>query len=385
MMAEDFYNILGIKRSASQDDIKKAYRKLARKWHPDINPGNKEAEQKFKDISRAYDCLGNTEKRKLYDEFGEEGLQSGFDAEKAREYRKWGGFQQTGRSQASQGFGRYHSYEDIFGDLFGFDAGRGAAGREQRGFRAPTSSRGRDVEHEMTIDMVSALNGFKTELSMQKPRSCPACQGSGTAPGSTMRTCPACGGSGRLNVAQGPMHFTKTCPQCKGHGQVGEPCGQCGGSGQVLGEENIKVTIPAGVKEGSKIRVAGKGEPGLNGGPAGDLYLIIHVKPHPFLKREGDKLHMEVPVTIREAMAGATINLPTVAGQIKVKIPPKSQNGQTLRLKGQGAVNPKTKRRGDLMVKLIVKVPQTDDKRMLEAAREMDEHYKEDLRKDIRL
>jgi DnaJ-class molecular chaperone len=153
----------------------------------------------------------------------------------------------------------------------------------------------------------------------------------------------------------------------------------------VLGEENIKVTIPAGVKEGSKIRVAGKGEPGLNGGPAGDLYLIIHVKPHPFLKREGDKLHMEVPVTIREAMAGATINLPTVAGQIKVKIPPKSQNGQTLRLKGQGAVNPKTKRRGDLMVKLIVKVPQTDDKRMLEAAREMDGHYKEDLRKDIRL
>ena len=153
----------------------------------------------------------------------------------------------------------------------------------------------------------------------------------------------------------------------------------------MLGVENIKVTIPQGVKEGSKVRVAGKGEPGLNGGPPGDLYLIIHVKPHPFLRREGDELYMEVPVTIREAIAGATITLPTIAGQIKVKIPPKSQNGQTLRLKGQGALNIKTKGRGDLMVKLVVKVSQTDDKKILEAAKEMDGYYKGDLRKDIRL
>jgi molecular chaperone DnaJ len=385
MMAEDFYKILGVKRNASQDDIKKAYRKLARKWHPDINPGNTEAEQKFKDISRAYDCLGNAEKRKLYDEFGEASLQSGFDAEKAREYRKWGAFQQTGRSQASQGFGRYHRYEDIFGDLFGFDASKGSAGEKQGGFRAPMSSRGRDIEHEMTIDMVSALKGYKTELSMQKLKSCPGCNGSGTAPNSSMHTCPACGGSGRLDVAQGPMHFTKTCPECKGHGQVGTPCGQCGGSGQVLGVESIKVTIPQGVKEGSKIRVAGKGEPGFNGGAPGDLYLIIHVKPHPFLRRDGDELYMEVPVTIREAIAGATITLPTIAGRIKVKIPPRSQNGQTLRLKGQGAVNLKTKGRGDLMVKLVVKVPQTDDSKVLEAAKEMDGYYEGDLRRDIRL
>jgi molecular chaperone DnaJ len=384
-MTEDYYKILGVKKGAAPDDIKKAYRKLARKWHPDINPGNKEAEQKFKEISQAYDCLGNEEKRKLYDEFGEEALQSGFDAEKAREYRKWSSFQQTGRRQGAQGFGRYQSYEDIFGDLFGSGMGDSSAGQDRGGFRAPMPTRGRDIEHEMTIDMISALKGFKTELSMQKVKSCPACHGSGTDPNSVMSTCSACNGSGRLNVAQGPMQFTKTCPQCKGHGQVGKACGQCSGSGQVLGLENIKVTIPQGVKEGSKVRVAGKGEPGLNGGPPGNLYLIIHLKPHPFLRREGDELHMEVPVTVHEAMAGGTITLPTVEGQIKVKVPPRSQSGQTLRLKGKGAFNLKKKQRGDLMVKLVVKVPRTDNKEILEAVQEMDGYYEGDLRKDIRL
>ena len=177
-MTEDYYKILGVKKGAAQDDIKKAYRKLVRKWHPDVNPGNKEAEQKFKEISRAYDCLGNEEKRRLYDEFGEEALQSGFDAEKAREYQKWSSFQQTGRRQGTQGFGRYHSYEDIFGDLFGSDMKAGSPGQDRGGFRASMPTRGRDIEHEMTIDMISALKGFKTELSMQKVKSCPACQGS---------------------------------------------------------------------------------------------------------------------------------------------------------------------------------------------------------------
>ncbi len=185
--------------------------------------------------------------------------------------------------------------------------------------------------------------------------------------------------------AMKPMKFTRPCPQCKGHGQTGKPCSRCGGSGQVLGTERIKVTIPKGVKEGSKVRVAGKGEPGVNGGSAGDLYLIIHVKPHPFLRREGDRLYMDVPITVREAMAGGTITIPTTEGQINVKIPPGSQSGQTLRLKGQGPVNPKTKQRGDLMVKLDVKVPKTDDKEMLEAAKKMDGFYREDIRKNVKL
>jgi molecular chaperone DnaJ len=377
-MGKDFYEILGVTKKASKEEIKKAYRKLARKWHPDVNPGNKEAEQTFKEISRAYECLGKDEKRKLYDEFGEEGLQSGFDAEKTREYKQWQGFQRGGGTGAAEGFGRYQSYEDVFGDLFGFGGGQG-------GFRTTASARGRDIHHDMTIDLVSALKGFETELSMQKMKVCPECQGSGTDPSSVMTTCPACNGSGRLNVAEGPMQFTRSCPQCKGHGKKGNACTQCRGSGRVLGTERIKVAIPKGVKEGSKVRLAGKGEPGLNGGKPGDLYLVVHIKLHPILRREGDNLYMEVPVTVREAMAGGSITVPTIDGQVNVKVPSQSQSGQTLKLKGKGAVNPKTKQRGDLMVKLVVKVPQTDDKGTLEAVEKMDKFYKEDLRSHIRI
>ena len=377
-MAKDFYEILGVKKTATEEEIKRAYRKLARKWHPDVNPGKKEAEQKFKEISQAYDCLGNAERRKLYDEFGEEGLRSGFDAEKARQYRQWGAFQQQQAGQrGGEPFGRYQSYEDIFGDLFGYGGGASESG-------AATVA-GRDVEHEMTIDLISALKGFETNLAMQKPVPCSACNGTGTDPKVTLSTCPACGGSGRLNVAQGPMQFTKACPRCKGHGKVGRPCHQCGGAGQVMGTETIRVTIPQGVKEGSKVRVAGKGEPGFHGGPPGDLYLIIHLEPHPILRREGDNLFMEVPVTVREAILGGTITIPTVEGEVNLKVPAGSQSGQSLKLKGKGAMNPKNKQRGDLMVKLLVKVPKTEDREILEAVRKMDSYYEEDVRRALRL
>ena len=377
-MGKDFYKIMGVSKEATQEEIKRAYRKLARKWHPDINPGNKEAEQKFKEISEAYDAIGSEEKRKMYDEFGEEGLQAGFDAERARQYQQRSSSQQQGQAATGQEFGQYESYEDIFGDVFGFG---GRAG----GFRTTRASQGRDIEHDMTIDLISALKGFQTELSMQMVRECRGCGGSGTDPSSRISPCPTCGGLGRLNVAEGPMHFTKPCAQCHGHGKIGKPCAQCGGSGQIVGTEKIKVVIPPGVKEGSKVRVAGKGEPGLNGGQPGDLYLIIHVKVHPFLKREGDDLCMEVPVTVREAMAGGTITIPTIDGTVKVKVPPKSQSGQTLKLKGKGAARVKSKQRGNLMVKLIVKVPQTDNREILEGAEKMDRYYKEDVRAKIRL
>lgn len=375
-MSRNLYEVLGVPKEASQETIKKAYRKLARKWHPDVNPGNKEAEQKFKEISAAYDCIGNKEKRRLYDEFGEDGLRTGFDAEKAREYKKWGAYEQQAGQGREEPFGRYHSYEDIFGDLFGGG---------QSAFRAEAPSQGRDLEHEITIDLISSLKGFDTELAMQKVITCPGCRGAGTDPKTQMSTCTACGGSGRINVAKGPMQFTKVCPRCKGHGQMGKPCGECGGSGQVLGTEKIRVVIPGGVKEGSKIRVAGKGEPGMNGGPAGDLYLVIHVEAHPILRREGDNLHMGVPVTVREAMAGGTITIPTVDGEVNLKVPPGSQGGQMLKLKGKGAVNLKTKERGDLMVKLSVKVPKTNDPELLEAANKMDKYYDRDPRADLRL
>lgn len=386
-MAKDFYEILGVKKDAAQDEIKKAYRRLARKWHPDINPGDSEAEQKFKDISGAYDCLGNKEKRKLYDEFGEDSLNSGFDAEKAREYKKYGAYQQnqsraSGKEWSGRDFGRYQSYEDIFGDLFGSSRGSGNAGP---GFGGAMSSGGRDIEHEMSIDLISALKGFETELSMQKMKPCDGCGGSGFDSKSGMSTCTACGGSGRLNVAEGPINFTKPCPACNGHGSTGKPCAKCGGQGVISGTERIRVTIPKGVKEGSKVRIAGKGEPGYNGGQPGDLYLIIHVKPHKYLSRENDNLQLELPVTVGEAVSGGTVAVPTIDGTVNLKIPPGSQSGQTLRLKGKGAYDLKTGNRGDMMVKLIVKVPQAKEKEVIEAAEKMDSFYKEDLRKDIRL
>jgi molecular chaperone DnaJ len=237
----------------------------------------------------------------------------------------------------------------------------------------------------MTIDLLSALNGFSTELSMQKMTLCETCGGSGNEPGSTMTTCSVCGGSGRINVSQGPMQFTKACPQCGGHGQMGTPCKRCGGAGQTMGTEKIRVTIPKGVKEGSRVRVSGKGEPGTNGGKPGDLYLLIHINPHPILKREGDNLYMELPITVHEAMAGGTITVPTVDGEVNVKVPPKSQSGQTLKLKGKGAFNPKKKTSGDLMIKLNVKVPQTEDQEILRAVEKLDELYGGDLRKNLHL
>jgi len=372
-MAQDYYSTLGVSKGASEEEIKKAYRKLARKWHPDINPGNKDAETKFKDISAAYDVLGDKEKRKLYDEFGEEGLRSGFDADKAREYQRWTGAGEQTYGGGGQPFGRYHSYEDIFGEAFG------------GGSPFSQSARGRDLEYEMSIDLLSALRGSETEISLQKPVVCSLCNGSGTDSRSVLKKCPTCGGSGRMNVARGPVQFTRVCPTCNGHGQIGKPCPQCGGSGQIAGTERIRVTIPMGVKEGSKVRVAGKGEPGLNGGPPGDLYLVVRVVPHPILKREGDDLLMEVPITVAEAMAGGKITVPTVDGAVNLKIPPGSQSGQVMKLKGKGAVNTRTKKHGDLLVKLIVKVPKTKDKETLESVKKMDLLYEEDVRKSIRL
>ncbi|PKN29236.1 MAG: molecular chaperone DnaJ [Deltaproteobacteria bacterium HGW-Deltaproteobacteria-21] len=373
-MARDYYSTLGVSKGASEEDIKKAYRKLARKWHPDINPGNKDAETKFKDISAAYDVLGNKEKRKLYDEFGEDGLRSGFDAEKAREYQRWAGSREQAHGAGGQPFGRYHSYEDIFGEAFG---GAGSPFSQ--------SARGSDLEYEMSIELLSALRGFETEVSMQKAVVCSVCKGSGVETGSVLSKCPTCGGSGRMNVARGPVQFTRVCPTCNGHGQVGKPCPQCGGSGQTAGTERIRVTIPRGVKEGSRVRVAGKGEPGLNGGPPGDLYLVIRVLPHPVLKREGDDLLMEVPITVSEAMAGGKITVPTVDGAVNLKIPPGSQSGQVMKLKGKGAVNTRTKKHGDLLVKLVVKVPKTKDRETLESVKRMDMLYEEDVRKSIQL
>jgi len=374
-MERDLYKILGVMRNATQEQIKKTYRKLARKYHPDVNPGNKEAEQRFKEISMAYEILSNPEKRKLYDEFGEASLSPGFDPEKAREYQRWK--EQASKTYTGAGRGFYTSYEDIFGDFIDLD--------EQvfRSRKAP--KKGRDLTYEMKVDFLSALRGFSTHISMNRPKICSQCLGKGTDPKGQFTTCPTCKGSGRLELAQGPIQFSRPCPTCKGHGQLAPQCEACGGTGYVMGAEEIKVNIPPGVKTGSKVRVQGKGEPGENGGPPGDLYIIVEVEPHPLIKREGNDLYMDLPVGIHEVIKGARVTVPTPDGQVVVKIPPGSQGGQLLKLKGKGVMDPKTKERGDLYLKLVVKVPTAQDQRAMELAEELSRFYKEDLRSEISL
>ncbi len=375
-MSEDYYKLLGVSKTASNKEIKKAYRKLARKWHPDINPGNKKAEEKFKEISRAYDCLSDNKKRKLYDEFGEDGLNAGFDADATREYKQWKSAEHKKGGFSDSGAGKYQSYEDIFGDVFGFSTG------ENRGPHTMVVE-GRDIEYEITIDFLSALKGFETTVSMEKIKQCSGCNGSGTDPESKFTICSACGGTGQVDVAKGPMTFKKSCPVCGGKGSTGKPCQECSGKGQIPYTEKIKVKIPPGVKEGSKVRVTGKGEQGINSDRCGDLYFIIHIKPHSFLKRYGDNIHMNVPVTVYEAMAGGKIIIPTIEGKVSLKIPPKSQTGQVLKLRGKGALNLKTGNRGDLLVKLKVLVPRTEDKEILNAVKKLDGLYKEDIRSGL--
>lgn len=381
MAGKDLYAALGVKRDATAAEIKKAYRKLARKHHPDVNPGNKEAEEKFKQFSEAYDVLSDGEKRKIYDEFGEEGLRTGFDAEQARQYRQWqqaGGFGRTASGPGysaefftDQGGSRYSGFEDIFSDLFG--AGAAAKG----------PSKGRDIESQLEIEFLTAIKGGTTRITLQKPKECPRCAGAGRISTGSDSVCKTCRGTGQTRVAQGPINFSQACPDCGGTGRAGEICPECRGAGSVPSTETIDVNIPAGVDEGSRIRLAGKGEPGRAGGPPGDLFIIMRVRPHPIFKRDGDSLHVDLPVTIGEAMNGAEVTVPTPTGSVELKIPPGTRSGRRLRLKGKGIPNLKTKAPGDMFVTVRVQIPDTQDAEAREAASSLDRFYEGDLRKEI--
>ena len=384
MADKDLYGVLGVKKDAKKEDIKKAYRKLARKYHPDVNPGNKEAEDRFKAISHAHEVLADPEKRKIYDEFGEEGLRAGFDPEQARQYRQWqqaGGFAGRRGSHRYSGFSpgdsefRYSGFEDVFSDLFGAGGGPSATGPLQ----------GRDVESRLEIDFLTAIRGGTTRVTLQNKRACSSCGGTGriSAPGNPV--CQHCNGTGQTRVAQGPFNFNQSCPQCGGTGRVGEVCSVCRGTGMVEGTETIDVTIPVGVKDGSRIRLAGKGEPGTKGGAPGDLYVVLSVRPHPLFKRDGDSLSVDIPVSVSEAMSGAEITVPTPAGPVQLKVPKGTRSGQRLRLKGKGVPNLKTKVSGDLYVTVRVQVPSTEDPEALSAAKTLDRFYQGDLRQDVRL
>jgi molecular chaperone DnaJ len=338
MAERDFYKVLGVARSASQDDIRKAYRKLARRYHPDVNQGNKEAESRFKDISAAYDVLGDADKRKLYDEFGEASLAPGFDAAKARAYQQWqhsGGFGPARGAEQEFDLG---DFGDMFGDLGGFFRG----GRRTRS-RGP--ARGQDIEAALEIDFLDAVRGFTTTLNLQRASPCPSCKGTGIKSGAS---CPACGGQGRI-----------------------------------LRTETVTVNIPPGAEAGKRIRVPGKGDPGTNGGPAGNLYILPRIRPHPLLTRSGNDITMEVPITVGEAIGGASIDVPTPSGTVKVRIPPGAQSGQLLRVKGKGVSAHGRAAAGDLYLRLMVRVPK--DGISQEIVRRIDDAYEENVRKDLRL
>ena len=381
MAKTDLYAALGVKKGATTDEIKKAYRKLARKHHPDVNPGNKQAEEKFKEISFANDVLSDPDKRKIYDEFGFEGLQSGFDPERARQYREWqsgAGARQGFPGGGEGGFGKYSSFEDVFsdlGDLFGGAGGRRGGGR--------ASVQGGDLEYSMEIDLLDSVRGATRTIEVRRPVTCPVCNGAG---GQGVKICPECEGRGQVRVGGGPIAFGRTCPRCSGAGKIYEqPCPRCGTSGKIDEVDRLNVKIPAGVDEGSKIRLAGKGEPGQNGAPAGDLYITIHLRSHPFLERRGLDLHLELPVTVGEAMLGASVTVPTPDGDVSLKIPPASQTGQKLRLRGRGVKDNKTKAAGDLYVRLSVHVPKDGGDRGKQAAEEIDRLYEENPRKSLKL
>jgi molecular chaperone DnaJ len=374
MAERNYYQILGVERSASHDDIRKAYRKLARKHHPDINPGNKEAESRFKEISVAYDVLGDEQKRKLYDEFGEAGLAAGFDAEKARSYQQW-------QQQSGGPGGGYQFDMDDLSELFGGFGGMGGRGRRTR----HEPRRGEDIESTMEIDFLDAVRGFQTSITLQRPVTCETCQGSGTKPGSNPTSCPECGGSGSKSVAQGPLQFRQSCPRCMGTGKLpGDPCTVCRGAGRVLRAETIRVNIPPGAEPSKRIRLHGKGEAGVRGGPAGDLYIVPRIRPHPLLTRSGKDLSMELPITIGEAVRGATVEVPTPLGKLNVKIPAGAQSGQQLRLKGKGVSAHGQSSAGDLYLRLMVRVPK-DNNIADEVIETIDRAYAEDVRKDLRL
>ncbi len=367
----DLYASLGVSKTASPDEIKKAYRKLARKHHPDVNPGNKQAEEKFKEISFANDVLADPEKRKIYDEFGLDGLQSGFDPERARQYREW---QSRGPREApGGGFGKYSNFEDVFGDLGDLFGGRASRG----------PAKGEDLEVSIQLDLLDAIRGATQTLELRHPVVCPVCAGSG---GEGAMTCPDCNGSGQIRVGSGPLPFGRSCPRCSGSGRAyARPCARCGTSGQVDETDRLNVKVPAGVDEGSKIRLAGKGQPGRNGGPAGDLYIQVHLRPHPLLERKGQDLYLDVPVTVGEATLGASVTVPTPDGEVSLKVPPGSQSGQKLRLRGRGVKDSKGGAAGDFYARLLVHVPTPDGDGTRKIVEEIDRLYAESPRRGLKL
>ncbi len=365
-MDRDYYKVLGVERKASAAEIKKAYRRLARKYHPDLNPGDKAAEARFKEIQEAYSVLSDPKKRSEYDEFGF----IGGSAPGSEQRRYTSGF---------EGFDFSDYGTSTFGDFFESIFGGGGRAAAETG-----PGPGEDLHYSMKIGFADAVHGLQTRIQLTRRVACPSCQGRGHVSGSGQISCSSCGGSGRIHLQRGFMKFQSACPQCRGTGRTrGEPCSQCSGAGTVQKTELINVKIPAGVDTGSRVRVPGKGNVGPNSGPPGDLYISIEVSPHPIFRREGANINVRVPITVPEATLGADIEVPTLAGRTTIRIPPGTKSGQKFRLKGQGVPVIGRRAQGDEIVEVTIVPPPASNRRVRELMKELERLDIENPRKSL--
>ena len=349
MAKRDFYEILGVQKNASEAEIKKAFKRLAMKFHPDRNPDDKGAEDKFKEAKEAYEILSDAQKRAAYDQFGHAGVDPSAG----------GGF-------GGGGFGGGGNFSDIFGDVFGdiFGGGRGGGSRVHRGS---------DLRYNLELNLEDAVNGTTVKIRVPTLVQCDECGGSGAKPGSSPSTCPTCNGMGQVRMQQGFFSVQQTCPHCHGRGQViSDPCTKCHGHGRVEKQKTLSVKVPAGVDNGDRIRLGGEGEAGENGGPAGDLYVQIYVREHPIFQRDGDDLYCEVPISFVTAALGGELDVPTLNGRVKLKVPGETQSGKLFRLRGKGVKSVRSGQAGDLLCRVAVETPVNLGERQKEILREFE-------------
>ncbi len=364
-MSKDFYKTLGVDKGADAAEIKKAYRKLAMKYHPDQNKDNPDAEAKFKEINEAYDILKDNQKRAAYDQFGSAAFDGSMGA---------GGF--GGGAGGPGGFAGAGAFSDIFEDMFGdFMGGGGPGSRANR--KQGGAARGSDLQYTLEISMEDAFKGKETTIKVPVNNTCDECKGSGAQSGSSAENCSTCDGIGRVRQQQGFFTIERTCPTCAGQGTIiKDPCKKCGGEGRVRKEKSLKIKVPPGVDNGRRIRLAGEGEAGLRGGPAGDLYVLLAVKPHKFFKRDHANLYCRIPITITKAALGGEVEVPTIDGKTsKVKIPEGTQTGQQFRLRGKGMTLLQSENRGDLFIEIFVETPVNLNKKQKDIMQQLDKDF----------
>lgn len=375
---KDYYDILGLRQGASEDDIRKAYRRLARKYHPDLNPGDKTAEDKFKQLSEAYDVLSDAKKKGVYDQFGYysenmAGAGAGPGAPGGQPHMNFGGFDFNDMFGAPQQEQAGSRFGDLLGQFFK---------RQQHGAAGRQPERGSDLEYALNVDFWRAVKGTQARLTIQRHETCGNCRGTGSS-GSGVIVCPQCNGAGTVVQQAGAMRFNLSCPKCEGSGRLKNACQPCQGEGRITTSEQVDARIPAGVKPGDRLRIPHKGNAGTLGGPPGDLYVTVNVEPHSYFLRDGDDLHITVPVTVWEAALGTKLEVPTVDGRSVLKIPQGTQNQQKFRLREKGIYNQRKETRGDLIVEVAVQAPKAQDERSREILRELAQLHPEDPRAEI--